>query len=114
VVTVPHGPEADITGQAITISAWTKPNGTPTAPIVNKAGQYAMRVGGGPIDAKFVQTGALFLGAQGGHAPQGGAQGDARHLFSFARARRRLTLAAGNRRSATLHELVGDTLPLAL
>ena len=63
-VVVPHGPETDITGQAITISAWIKPNGTPTAAIVNKGGQYAMWIGAGPTGIGFVHTGNLFLGAQ--------------------------------------------------
>jgi hypothetical protein len=55
-VTVPHGPETDITGQAITISAWIKPNGTPAAPIVNKGGQYAVWIGYGSVGVEFAMA----------------------------------------------------------
>jgi RHS repeat-associated protein len=63
-VTVPHGPATDITGQAITISAWIKPNGTSAAPIVNKGGQYALWIGYGNTGVGFAKTSYLGMGGQ--------------------------------------------------
>jgi RHS repeat-associated protein len=65
-VSIPHGPATDITGNAMSISAWIKRSGPSYGPVVGKGGQYGLWVGYGPIGVKFVKTGALFLGGQNG------------------------------------------------
>jgi YD repeat-containing protein len=61
-VRIPHGPQTDITGNAISISAWVKPNAASSNPIISKGGQYGLWNGYGPIGVGFIKTGADFTG----------------------------------------------------
>jgi hypothetical protein len=65
-VSIPHGPATDITGNAMSISAWIKRSGPSYGPVVGKGGQYGLWIGYGPIGVKLIKTGSLFLGGQNG------------------------------------------------